>query len=171
MIPQKWIDAYLWFLLKYRHHVSIFVAIVTLFFCYSLKDMRLNTDFFDFYPRQHPYIKIYNEFRRMFGSANVLQIIVKKKNGDIYNPDTLQKIDRVTKFIIETKGVVPYQILSIASPKMKSINSFRGAVQIREVYYPAFRGRRRTRIGSALRSTRPRASTACTSPRTTRPRW
>ena len=136
MIPQKWIDAYLWFLLKYRHHVSIFVAIVTLFFCYSLKDMRLNTDFFDFYPRQHPYIKIYNEFRRMFGSANVLQVIVKKKNGDIYNPDTLQKIDRVTKFIIETKGVVPYQILSIASPKMKSINSFRGAVQIREVYYP-----------------------------------
>ncbi|MBM4242479.1 MAG: hypothetical protein FJ148_01515 [Deltaproteobacteria bacterium] len=136
MIPQKWIDAYLWFLLKYRHHVSIFVALVTVFFCYSLKDMRLNTDFFDFYPRQHPYIKIYNEFRRMFGSANVLQIIVKKKNGDIYNPDTLQKIDRVTKFIIETKGVVPYQILSIASPKMKSINSFRGAVQIREVYYP-----------------------------------
>ena len=136
MIPQKWIDAYLWFLLKYRHHVSIFVALVTVFFCYSLKDMRLNTDFFDFYPRQHPYIKIYNEFRRMFGSANVLQIIVKKKDGDIYNPETLQKIDRVTKFIIETKGVVPYQILSIASPKMKSINSFRGAVQIREVYYP-----------------------------------
>ena len=136
MIPQRLIDAYLRFLLKYRHHVSIFVTILTLFFCYSLKDMRLNTDFFDFYPRQHPYIKIYNEFRRMFGSANVLQIIVKKKNGDIYNPETLQKIDRVTKFIIETKGVVPYQILSIASPKMKSINTFRGAVQIREVYYP-----------------------------------
>jgi len=136
MIPQRLIDAYLRFLLKYRHHVSILVTIITLFFCYSLKDMRLNTDFFDFYPRQHPYIKIYNEFRRMFGSANVLQIIVKKKNGDIYNPETLQKIDRVTKFIIETKGVVPYQILSIASPKMKSINTFRGAVQIREVYYP-----------------------------------
>src|SRR5690606_37564366 len=106
------------------------------FFAYSLKDLTLHTDFFDFYPRQHPYIKIYNEFRRMFGSANVLQIIIKKKNGDIYNPETLQKVDRVTKFIIETKGVVPYQILSIASPKMKSINTFRGAVQIREVYYP-----------------------------------
>src|SRR5215831_12868978 len=115
MIPQKWIDAYLRFLLK---------------------DRRLNFDFFDFYPKQHPYIKIYNEFRRMFGSANVLQIIVKKKNGDIFNPATLQKVDRVTKFIIETKGVVPYQILSIASPKMKSINTFRGSIQIREVYYP-----------------------------------
>ena len=98
--------------------------------------MRLNTDFFDFYPRQHPYIKIYNEFRRMFGSANVLQVIVEMKNGDIYNPETLQKLDRITKYIIETKGVVPYQILSIASPKMKSINTFRGAIQIREVFYP-----------------------------------
>lgn len=136
MIPQKLIDAYLHFLLRYRKTVSIIVALVTLFFCYSLKDMRLNTDFFDFYPRQHPYIKIYNEFRRMFGSANVLQVVVRVKDGDIYNPETLQKVDRVTKYIIETKGVVPYQILSIASPKMKSINTFRGAVQIREVYYP-----------------------------------
>ena len=39
MIPQKWIDAYLWFLLKYRHHVSIVVALVTVFFCYSLKEL------------------------------------------------------------------------------------------------------------------------------------
>ena len=136
MIPQKLIDAYLRFLLKYRHWVTLVVTLVTLFFCYSLRDMRLNTDFFDFYPRQHPYIKIYNEFRKMFGSANVLQVIVRVKNGDIYNPDTLQKVDRVTKYIIETKGVVPYQILSIASPKMKSINTFRGSIQIREVYYP-----------------------------------
>jgi predicted RND superfamily exporter protein len=136
MIPQKLIDAYLAFLLRYRRLVTIIVTLITLFFCYSLKDMRLNTDFFDFYPRQHPYIKIYNEFRRMFGSANILQVIVRVKHGDIYNPETLQKIDRVTKYIIQTKGVVPYQILSIASPKMKSINTFRGAVQIREVYYP-----------------------------------
>ena len=140
MIPLRLIEAYLRFLLKYRRSISIIVALITLFFAFSLKDIRLHTDFFDFYPRQHPYIKIYNEFRRMFGSANVLQVIVKVNEGgkykDIYNPETLQKIDRVTKFIIETKGVVSYQILSIASPKMKSINSFNGAIQIREVFYP-----------------------------------
>ncbi len=136
MIPQKLIDAYLRFLLDYRRAVTIVVAVITLFFAFSLKDMRLNTDFFDFYPRQHPYIKIYNEFRRMFGSANVLQVMLKVKKGDIYNPKTLQKLDEITRYIIETKGVVPYQILSIASPKMKSINTFRGSIQIREVYYP-----------------------------------
>ena len=140
MISQRLIEAYLEFLLRHRKAISLVVAAITLFFCWSLKDIRLNTDFFDFYPRQHPYIKIYSEFRRMFGSANVLQVILRVKPGgahaDVYNPETLQKLDRLTRAIIETKGVVPYQILSIASPKMKSISNFRGSIQIREVFYP-----------------------------------
>lgn len=143
MIPQKLIDAYLSFLLKYKRAVALAIAAVTAFFLFSIlwyPGMRLNTDFFDFYPKQHPYIKIYNEFRRMFGSANVLQVMVRvKPDGkykDVYNPETLQKVDRITREIIQTKGVVPYQVLSIASPKMKSINTFRGSIQIREVFYP-----------------------------------
>ena len=47
-----------------------------------------------------------------------------------------QKIDQATKALVETKGVVPYQILSIAHPKMKSITNAQGAIQIREVFYP-----------------------------------
>ena len=69
MIPQKFIEAYLRFLLNYKRTVLTVVGIITLFFCYSLKDMRINTDFFDFYPRKHPYIKIYHEFRRMWDQA------------------------------------------------------------------------------------------------------
>jgi predicted RND superfamily exporter protein len=72
----------------------------------------------------------------MFGSANILTVIIETKHGDIYNPTTLQKIDTVTKRIVETKGVVPYQILSIAHPKMKSLTTYGGAIQVREVYFP-----------------------------------
>ena len=81
----------------------------------------MHTDFFDFYPRRHPYIQFYNEFRRMFGTANVMNVILEVKNGDIYNPETLQKLDRITKFMVNTKGVVPYQILSIAHPAVNSV--------------------------------------------------
>ena len=111
MFPQRWIEAYLRFLMRYRRTVTIIVAVLTLFFAYSMKDLRLHTDFFDFYPRHHPYIQFYNEFRRMFGSANVMSVILEVKKGDIYNPETLQKLDRITKYVINTKGVVPYQIL------------------------------------------------------------
>ena len=166
MIPQRWIEAYLKFLLRYRGAVTIAIVLFTMLFCVFLTKMRLHTDFLDFYPKYrtfadafsecreqgkgavscfvpsvvkpgpNPYIKIYTDFKRMFGSANILSVIVEVKNGDIYNPATLQKIDTITKRVIGLKGVVPYQILSISSPKVKSITAREGALQIRELYYP-----------------------------------
>ncbi len=136
MIPQRWIEAYLRFLLRNRGSVVLVVTALTLFFTYGLTKIRLHTDFFDFYPRQHPYIRFYNEFRKMFGTANVMQIILEVKHGDIYNPQTLQKLDRITKYMINTKGVVPYQILSIAHPSLNSATATSGALQIRPVFYP-----------------------------------
>jgi len=136
MFPQRWIEGYLRFLLKYKGTVSIIVTLMTLLFAWQLKNTRLHTDFWDFYPRQHPYIRFYNEFRRMFGSANIMSVILEVKNGDIYNPTTLQKLDRITKYMVDTKGVVPTQILSIAHPKIRSITASQGAIQIREIFYP-----------------------------------
>src|SRR5262245_13913511 len=167
MIPQRWIEAYLRFLLRYRGSVTIAVVAMTAIFGFYLTKMRLHTDFFDFYPKfrtfadaysdcreqgkgtfscilpsiikpgPDPYIQIYTDFRRMFGSANILSVILEVKNGDIYNPETLQKLDRITKRIIGLKGVVPYQILSIAHPKVKSITAREGSLQIREIFYPS----------------------------------
>jgi len=51
MIPQRWIEAYLRFLLKFRGSVVIAVTLMTLFFAYHLSGMKLHTDFFDFYPK------------------------------------------------------------------------------------------------------------------------
>jgi predicted RND superfamily exporter protein len=136
MIPQRWIEAYLRFLLRYRRTMIVLVAMMTLFFVYGLTKIRLHTDFFDFYPRHHPYIQFYNEFRKMFGTANVMNVILEVKHGDIYNPKTLQKLDRITKFMINTKGVVPYQIMSIAHPAVNSVTATQGAVEVRPMFYP-----------------------------------
>jgi len=167
MIPQRWIEAYLRFLLRFRGRVTLVVAGITLFFAYQFVNMRLHTDFFDFYPKfqtysdafaacrespessfltcavkaavkpgADPYIQIYTDFRRMFGSANIMSVILEVKKGDIFNPTTLQKIDRITKYVNESKGVNPQQVLSIAHPRVRSITSRAGAIQIREMYYP-----------------------------------
>ncbi len=167
MIPQSWIDAYLKFLLKYSGVVAVIVAGVTLYFMAAVTQMRLHTEFFDFYPKfrttynafqacqekgesnaasclgnaivnpgPDPYIQIYNDFREMFGSANMMSVILEVKDGDIYNPETLQKLDRITKHVTNAKGVVPYQIASIAHPKVRSITTRAGALEIRELYYP-----------------------------------
>jgi predicted RND superfamily exporter protein len=151
VIPKRWIELYLRFLLRNRLAVAAVVAVMTVFFAWQTTRVRVVPQFLDFYPgpstvrlfgheftwrKGHPYITIYNTFRRMFGSANILTVILEVKHGDIYNPTTLQKIDTITKRLVETKGVVPYQILSIAHPKMKSITTYGGAIQVREVFFP-----------------------------------
>jgi uncharacterized protein len=151
MIPKRWIAEYLRFLLRNRLAVTVVVTIMTIFFAYETTRVRIVPQFLDFYPgpskvsifgheytwrKGHPYIAIYNTFRRMFGSANILTVILEVKHGDIYNPTTLQKMDVITKRLVETKGVVPYQILSIAHPKMKSLTTYGGAIQVREVFFP-----------------------------------
>src|SRR5438093_7450031 len=124
---------------------------MTVFFVYEGTHLKVVPQFLGFYPgpstvrifgheytwrKGHPYISIYSSFRGRFASANSLTVILEVKHGDIYNPTTLQKIDVITKRLTETKGVVPYQILSIAHPRMKSIQTSGGAIQVREVYFP-----------------------------------
>ena len=108
----------------------------------------------------------------MFGTANVMNVIVEVKHGDIYNPETLQKLDRITKFMINTKGVVPYQILSIAHPAVNSATVRQGAVEVRPdlLFWGApDAGRRAT--GCASRSMPIPTSVASTWPTTIPPPW
>jgi len=137
VFPQRWIEAYLRFLLRRRAVVTVLVALLTLGFAVALTHLRLQADFADFYPRRHPYIQFYNEFRSMFGTANIMSVILEVRHGDIYNPETLQKLDRITRFIIYTKGVVSYQISSIAHPKVRSVvPAGHGMINVREIFYP-----------------------------------
>jgi len=138
MIPQRWVEAYLHFLLRHRGLVAGLVALMTLFFAYGLKDLQLQVNFRDFMPPNHPYIEFARQFERMLGTPNVLTVILEVKQGDIFNPATLQKLDRITRFLIYTKGVVPYQIYSIAHPKVRTITvSGGGTINVRELFHPS----------------------------------
>jgi predicted RND superfamily exporter protein len=137
MIPKGWIHAYLHLLLRYRVAVAALVGAATLFLAYGLKDLQLQVDFRDFLPPGHPYVEFSREFERMLGTPNVLTVILEVKRGDIYNPTTLQKLDRITRFMIYTKGVVPYQIYSIAHAKVRSITvTAGGTINVRELFHP-----------------------------------
>jgi len=66
------------FQLKYRYPIIILVGILTVIFCFNIhRKLEIKTDFFELYPPKHPYIQLYKEFRDMFGSANVLSVIIE----------------------------------------------------------------------------------------------
>ncbi len=109
-----------------KHRLSFFMAmfLVTCLSFYSIVTrLEIKTDFFEIYPPKHEYIKLYKEFRKMFGSANVLTMIIERTDGkDIYNTETLRKINELTLGIMEVDGCNLIQLTSIAHPKIKQIS-------------------------------------------------
>ena len=136
MLPRSWMEAYINFLLKFRLPIVIVLALMTLFLSYNALHMRVYTNFFDLYPPGHPYIQLYQKYRRMFGTANVLMMAIETKEGDIFNVDTINKINYATLQTLETAGVNPYQLLSLTSAKMRNIRITGAIITAYPIMYP-----------------------------------
>jgi predicted RND superfamily exporter protein len=95
-----------------RAAVATFLVLATLFFFYPILNtittglglhlpgplVRIDTHARDQWP-QHPFINAQDKFAAKFGSATSVAIGVVVKEGTIFTPETLAKIDRITKSI------------------------------------------------------------------------
>lgn len=114
---------YVTFLVKRRHACTAVLFVLTLLSIFSLYQKgRIFTNFFQLYPPGHPYIQTYMEFRKMFGSANVMAICLRVKEGDIFTRSVLSKVDSITRRVLNLPGVNPYQVSSITHPSLKKIH-------------------------------------------------
>src|SRR5215510_12089475 len=136
MLPRSWMEAYLRFLLKFRWPVLVVLTLMTLFLSYHAVEMRVYTNFFDLYPPGHPYIQLYRQYRRMFGTANVLVMAIETKEGEIFHVDTINKLNWATLQMLETSGVNPYQLRSLTHPKMKNIRITGAIITAYPIMYP-----------------------------------
>ena len=103
------------------HHrvVSLLViAAITAFFAAGLPRVELRTIFSDLLPKNHPFVQTYADHPN-FGNPLTVTVMVKRKDGDIYNPETLAKVWNITRDIDLVQGVDHDQILSIATEKAR----------------------------------------------------
>jgi hypothetical protein len=136
MLPRTWMEAYIRFLLYYRWLVLAASLLVTLFLGYYLVHTRIQMNFLDLYPPNHPYMQLMRKHARMFGSANVLVVGVEVKEGDIFTVETLNKIDRMTIAMMETAGVNPWQVRSISHPAVRGIKVTGAGIRILPLFFP-----------------------------------
>ncbi|HKA53922.1 MAG TPA: MMPL family transporter [Candidatus Binatia bacterium] len=134
MLPRRWMEAYLRFLLSYRWPVLVLALAVTLFLASQLVHTTVQMNFLDLYPPSHPYLQLYKKHARMFGSSNVLVVAVEVKEGDIFTVETLNKIDRLTTALMATPGVNPWQVLSISHPKARNVRVTSAGIDLRPIF-------------------------------------
>ena len=106
-------------ILRYRALILTVVALITLLFGYALRNIKIMTNFGDLLPKTHPYIKIHDEFRKIFGGANFLVMLLEVKEGDIFNYTTLGKVKYISQELFDAPGIDRFKILSLAESKVK----------------------------------------------------
>jgi uncharacterized protein len=97
-------------IVRNRGAVASFLILTTLFFFYPILNfittsagfplpgpmVRVDTRERDLWP-DHPYIHAQDKFSAKFGSSSLVAIGVIVKEGTIFTPETIAKIDRITK--------------------------------------------------------------------------
>jgi len=94
------------------------LMLITAFFAVGLTKVEIRTIFSDLFPKDHPFVQTYKDHGN-FGNPLTITIMIKNKRGDIYNPETLSKVFRMTRDIDLAPSVDHDQILSLASEKAR----------------------------------------------------
>jgi len=94
------------------------ILAVTVFFAVGLASVQIRTIFSDLFPSNHPFVQTFKDHPN-FGNPLTITLMVKRKDGDIYNLETLEKVYRMTRDIDLAPSVDHDQVLSIATEKAR----------------------------------------------------
>lgn len=104
--------------LAHRKLVWAFFALVTLFFAAGLPNVKLQTVFSDLLPSNDPFVQVFKDHPN-FGNPLTMAVMVRRKDGDVYNAETIQKVWQLTRDIDLAPAVDHDQILSITTEKAR----------------------------------------------------
>jgi predicted RND superfamily exporter protein len=97
------------------------VLIVTAALATQVRHVRLEIRRRALEPQQHPYVQIHNRITELFGGGTIAIAGVIANQGDIYTPEVLGKIYRITQGLRHAPGVIEANLFSIAAPYVKAV--------------------------------------------------
>jgi len=109
---------------------------MTLFMAYGVLTLHIQTSFLEFFPRNQPNVQLYREYQPAFGGAQNLTIALHVQHGDIFNIDTLQKIQNINDAVDALPGVVHVSVRSLASYRTSYFVAVPGALIGKTYMYP-----------------------------------
>jgi len=122
------VEAYVAFIWRHRPLVLAVILAVTAFWAFQARKVEMYSQFADLLPQGHPYIKAYNQHRETFGGANIVTLVLQVDKGDIFNPETLNKVRYVTDQVDQINGVDHNQVASLSHVKIRNIKTLPGGM-------------------------------------------
>ncbi len=99
------------------------LLLLTLVLGWFALHIEVRTVFEDMLPSRHEYVKTHEKFKDTFGGSNMVTIMFEVDQGDIFQASVLDKVRQVTLGLREVSAVNQYQIISLASKKLKEVRA------------------------------------------------
>lgn len=132
----KGLERFVEFCILRRVAVVTVLTIITMLMTYLAVQVEIKTVFNDLMPRNHSYISVHNQFKSTFGGSNMVSIMLEVEQGDVFKPSVLGKIKKVTTDLQMVEGVNPFQIISLASKKLREVRASTSGIDTRPLMWP-----------------------------------
>ncbi|HVN90939.1 MAG TPA: MMPL family transporter [Candidatus Binataceae bacterium] len=125
------------YVLQYRAPIGLVLIGVTAFLFYWATRVQIATKFENFFPAQHENTELYRKYQYRYGGAQTLAMMLRVKDGDIFNFSTLGKISALQSEINQLPGVDHNEIFSLASYRVTYAKVLPGTIVTLPFMYPS----------------------------------
>lgn len=124
---------YIEFIVRHRWIVLVLVLIATVFLHFRGQSLTVIIDPNNIVPRSHPFVATTLKVEEVFGSRYVSVIGITPKDGDVFNPAVLAKVQSITAKLRETPRVVKANLLSVSARRAKDIRGTEEGMQVSQM--------------------------------------
>jgi uncharacterized protein len=122
-------------ILRFRVPIGLLLAVISLFMAYGASKVEIATNFSDFFPKSHRNVELYHRFHN-YGGAQTLVLMLQTKSGDIFNYNTLKKIQDINFAVDRLPGVNHQEVFSLASYRVAFAEAVPGGLDTKPYMYP-----------------------------------
>jgi uncharacterized protein len=115
------LDTYTHYLLRARGWVIAFVLAITAALGVFAPTLRVTVDPSSLVPSDSPAIQAIDRINSKFGSKYMLLIGITPKQGDIFQPEVLGRVDRITRQLESVPSVVQSNLMSLSAHRVRNI--------------------------------------------------
>ena len=99
--------SYIGFIVRFRWAVLALVLLATVFLHFRGQALTVIIDPNNIVPRSHPFVATTLKVEEIFGSRYVGVIGITPKEGDVFNPKVLEKVQRITAKLRQIAASIP----------------------------------------------------------------
>ncbi len=118
---QKLIEFVSGIIFGHRPAWLVVFGILTLLFAASASRLAVDAGFNKMVPLEHPYMKVYREYEKVFGGANRIAIALVRKDGDIFDKEYMLAMKALTDDVFLLHGVDRPTVKSLFTPNTRFI--------------------------------------------------